>query len=76
MAQKPIVRSSSRAQSQRIDGRRSLLVYLDPDVIKALKKAAVDDDRHSYEIAEEAIREWLREREIRTSGNGANPAFR
>ncbi|TIO38753.1 MAG: hypothetical protein E5Y00_36165 [Mesorhizobium sp.] len=76
MAQKPIVRSSSRAQSQRIDGRRSLLVYLDPDVIKALKKAAVDDDRHSYEIAEEAIREWLRERDIRTPGNGANPAFR
>ncbi|WP_245464626.1 MULTISPECIES: hypothetical protein [unclassified Mesorhizobium] len=53
-----------------------MLVYLDPDVIKALKKAAVDDDRHSYEIAEEAIREWLREREIRASGNGANPAFR
>ncbi|MER9274173.1 hypothetical protein [Mesorhizobium sp. M0643] len=47
-----------------------MLVYLDPVVIKALKKAAVDDDRHSYEIAEEAIRDWLREREVRMSALG------
>jgi len=43
----------------RTDGRKSLLVYLDEDVIKQLKKVALDQDRHAYEIAEEAIRQWL-----------------
>jgi hypothetical protein len=35
------------------------LVYVHPDVIKQLKKAAVDEDRNAYEIAEEALRQWL-----------------
>ena len=43
----------------RTDGRRSLLVYLRPDVIKELKKAALDEDRTAYEITEEAVSEWL-----------------
>lgn len=46
----------------RSDGRRQLLVYLDPEVIKALKKAAVDEERHSYEIVEKAIQDWLAKR--------------
>ncbi len=32
-------------------------------MIKALKKAAVDDERHSYEIVEEVVRKWLLDRE-------------
>jgi hypothetical protein len=44
---------------KRADGRRSLLVYLHPDIIKELKKAAVDEDRPAYEIAEEALAQWL-----------------
>lgn len=44
---------------QREDGRRQLLVYLDPHVIKEIKKAAVDQDRPVYEIAEEALSTWL-----------------
>ena len=32
--------SHEKALRTRADGRRSLLVYLDPDVIKRLKKAA------------------------------------
>jgi hypothetical protein len=47
----------------RADGRKSLLVYLDQDVnqdvIKQLKKAALDQDRAAYEITEEAVRNWL-----------------
>lgn len=46
----------------RPDGRRSLLVYLDPEVIKQLKKAAVDEDRTAYKITEEAVRDWLRKK--------------
>jgi hypothetical protein len=43
----------------RADGRKSLLVYLDEDVIKQLKRAALDEDRTAYEITEEAVRQWL-----------------
>jgi hypothetical protein len=43
----------------RTDGRKSLLIYLDEDVIKQLKRVALDQDRHAYELAEDAIRQWL-----------------
>jgi hypothetical protein len=43
----------------RSDGRRTLLVYMDPGLIKDLKKAALDEDRTVYEIVEEATRDWL-----------------
>jgi len=43
----------------RADGRRPLLVYLDQEIIKQLKKAALDQERTAYEITEEAVREWL-----------------
>jgi hypothetical protein len=68
-------RSEDRRKS-RVDGRRAIFLYLPPDVIKALKKAAVDEDRHSYEIAEEAILRWLRDRDGKVadvaSGSGIN----
>jgi hypothetical protein len=51
--------SGARARS---DGRRQLLIYMDPEVIRQLKRAALDEDRPAYEVAEEAIREWLRTR--------------
>lgn len=54
--QKPEPRSDTRG---RTDGRKALLIYLNQDVIKRLKKAAVDSDKHAYEIAEEAVRQWL-----------------
>lgn len=53
------------ANRARADGRKSLLVYLDPEVIKQLKKAALDHDRNAYEIAEDALREWLAENKKR-----------
>jgi len=51
--------ASKTVTKARSDGRRPLLVYLNPDVIKRLKKAALDEDRTAYEITEEAVREWL-----------------
>ena len=53
---KPVSKTGART---RPDGRRPLLVYLDKDVIKQLKKAALDQDRTAYEITEESVREWL-----------------
>jgi len=43
----------------RKDGRHQLLVYVDPDLIKGLKKAAIDDNRNVYEIVEDLARNWL-----------------
>ena len=44
---------------KRADGRRQLLIYLMPEVIKELKRAAIAEERPAYELAEEAIRDWL-----------------
>jgi hypothetical protein len=50
---------SKPADRCRADGRRSFLAYLDADLIKELKKAALDDERNAYEIVEEAVGDWL-----------------
>jgi hypothetical protein len=50
---------SKTATRTRTDGRRPLLVYLHHEVIKQLKKVALDEERPAYEITEEAVREWL-----------------
>lgn len=44
---------------KRADGRRQLLIYLVPEVIVELKRAALSHSRPAYELAEEAIRDWL-----------------
>jgi hypothetical protein len=46
----------------RRDGRRQLLMYLAPEVVKDLKRAALDDDRPAYLLVEEAILEMLKKR--------------
>jgi hypothetical protein len=38
-------------------------VYLRTDVIKRLKIAAIDDDRPAYELTEEAVSDWLAQRQ-------------
>jgi hypothetical protein len=57
-----MVRDESRPERGigrvRADGRRQLLVYLDPEVIKNTKKAALDDDTTASAIVEEALLEW------------------
>jgi hypothetical protein len=46
------------------------LVYLHPDVIKELKKAALDEDRTAYDITEEAVSAWLAARKVAREGKG------
>ena len=48
-----------RASPSRKDGRRTLLLYLRPDIIKALEREALGQEPHAYEIAEGAISAWL-----------------
>ena len=52
-------------------GRRQMLVYLDPKLIKTLKKAAVDRDVHLYDIVDDAARAWL-ERQGSEAGGGTD----
>ena len=40
----------------RKDGRRALLVYLDPSLIRDLKKEALDRDINVYELVEELLK--------------------
>lgn len=40
----------------RKDGRRPLMVYLDPTLIKDLKKEALDRDINVYELVEELLK--------------------
>lgn len=44
------------------DGRVQMLVYLPPDVVKAIKQAALDDDTSASAVVEEAIEAWLARR--------------
>lgn len=44
------------------DGRRQVLIYLLPEIIKELKRAALDEDKPIYLLAEEAILDWLKKR--------------
>ena len=43
----------------RADGSRQLLVYVDPEVIRNTKKAALDLDTTASAIVEKALSEWL-----------------
>jgi hypothetical protein len=61
----PSKATSSAALRERSDGRRQLLIYLDAELIKELKKTALDEERAAYELAEEAIRAWLKKRRAR-----------
>jgi hypothetical protein len=42
--------------------RRQFLTMMSPDVIKAVKQAALDDDRAAWDIMEEAAKQWLEQR--------------
>ena len=45
--------------------KRQMLLHLNSDVIKDLKKAAVDRESSASAIANEAIAAWLKKHELR-----------
>jgi hypothetical protein len=58
-------REEASPTRSRSDGRRQILLYMAPEIVRELKRAALDEERPAYELAEEAIREWLRRRKPR-----------
>jgi hypothetical protein len=51
---------TATAKPNRSDGRRMTSIYLRPDIMPALKKAAIDEDRNAYEIVEELVLAYLK----------------
>ncbi|MBY0255024.1 MAG: hypothetical protein K2X54_27175 [Methylobacterium organophilum] len=56
-------------QAHRPDGRRPLYVYLPPDLIVSLKKAALDENRPVYALVEDAVTLMLQARGVK-AGQG------
>jgi hypothetical protein len=50
---------ASGARKLPVGDRRQFLTTMSADVIKAVKQAALDDDRNAWEIMEEAAQQWL-----------------
>jgi hypothetical protein len=46
----------------RPDERRQFLTYMKPDLIKNLKVAAMEEERAAYELIEDAVTAFLKER--------------
>jgi hypothetical protein len=67
VSKKSVPKTAART---RADGRRPLLVYMDHDLIKQLKKVALDEDRTAYEITEEAVGKWLATRKVSRKRKG------
>jgi hypothetical protein len=40
--------------------RRQFLTYMDPEVIKDIKRAALDRDTSASDLVEQAVKEWLK----------------
>lgn len=58
-------RTNSRSNKPTDKEKRQMLLHLDGDVIKDLKKAAVDRESSASAIANEAIDAWLKKNELR-----------
>lgn len=52
-------KSGKRLTAERQDGRRPFMTYMNPELIKALKKRALDADKHAYELVESFVAEGL-----------------
>jgi len=52
---------TSADSKRRTDGRRQFLTYLDPQLIRDLKRRALDEDRPVYLLVEEMLQARLSE---------------
>lgn len=53
---------TSSGDRDRGDKRRQFLTYMRPELIRMLKVSAMEDDRPAYELVEEAVEAFLKER--------------
>lgn len=58
---------SDPQRAGRTDGRKAMLVYLHPDVIKLVKHRALSDGVHAYELIERLLKTELVQTEKESS---------
>jgi hypothetical protein len=56
---------TSKPPTKQDADRRQLLVHIEADRVKKLKKAAIDLERSASDIVEEAVQAWLEKFEKR-----------
>ncbi len=54
-----------RGRKSPVGDRRQFLTMMSPDVIRAVKQAAIEDDRAAWDIMEEAAKQWLERRKAK-----------
>jgi hypothetical protein len=55
----PPAKTGKRTARTASGERRQLLVYLDQEMVKRLKKAAIDLDLSASDVVGEAVEDWL-----------------
>lgn len=55
-------KAAKRGRRSPLGDRRQFLMMMDPNVIKAIKTAALEDDRAAWDVMEEAAKQWLERR--------------
>jgi hypothetical protein len=63
--EKKKAQAPKRGRRSAIGDRRQFLTMMSPDVIKAVKQAAIAEDRAAWDIMEEAAKQWLDRRKGR-----------
>jgi hypothetical protein len=58
-------KSAKRGRRSPVGDRRQFLMMMDPEIIRAIKMAAIAEDRAAWSVMEEAAREWLERRKKR-----------
>jgi hypothetical protein len=56
-------KAAKRGRRNPLGDRRQFLTMMSPDIIRSIKKAALEDDRAAWDVMEEAARQWLQRRE-------------
>jgi hypothetical protein len=52
-------KAPKRGRRSPLGDRRQFLTMMSPQIIKEIKKAALEDDRAAWDVMEEAARQWL-----------------
>jgi hypothetical protein len=55
-------KAPKRGRRSPLGDRRQFLTMMNPEVIRSIKVAAIEDDRAAWDIMEEAARQWLERR--------------
>jgi hypothetical protein len=58
-------RAPKRGKRTPIGNRIQFLTMMDPEVIRDMKGAAIEEHRAAWDVMEEAAREWLKRRKAR-----------